>query len=158
MREKYIKQVKKELAVSRKLKNEILRDLNEAFDSAIEHGETEEQIIDRLGMPEDFVENVEETTGFNRAQYKKRRKKLIGICCSCGIAIFCFITVLVARNSTLPDNVIGQADAMTSITVNGSFIFNISTILLIIGLVVAVIAVILIIGLIHRKSIKPWRK
>lgn len=108
MREQYIKQVKKELAVPRKLKNEVLRDLNEAFDSATEHGETEEQVIDRLGTPKDFAENVEETAGFNRAKHQKRRKKLIGICCSCGIAIFCFAAALIARNSALPDNVIGQ--------------------------------------------------
>lgn len=152
MREQYIKQVKKELAVPRKLKNEVLRDLNEAFDSATEHGETEKQVIDRLGTPKDFVENIEETTGFNRAKYQKRRKQFIGICCSCGIAIFCFAVALIAKKSALPDNVIGQADAMTSITVGSSFPFDISTVLLIIGFVFAVIAAVLIVGLIHKKK------
>lgn len=152
MREEYIKQVKKKLAVSHKQKYEILRDLNEAFDSAAENGETEKQVIDRLGTPNDFVENIEETIGFNRAQYRKRGKTTIGIVCSCAIAIFCFIAALIARSSTLPDNVIGQADAVTSITVSGSFPFDISTILLIIGFVAVVIAVILIAGLIRKKK------
>lgn len=152
MREQYIKQVKKELAVSRKLKYEILRDLNEAFDSAAEHGETEEQVIDRLGTPKNFVENIEETADFNWAQYRKRRKKLIWICCLCGIAIFCFIAGLIASNSVLPDNVIGQADAMTLITVNGFLPFDISTPLLITGSAFTVVAAILIIGLFRKKK------
>lgn len=152
MRKQYIKQVKKELAVSRRLKNEILRDLNEAFDSATEHGETEEQVIDRLGAPKNFVENIEETAGFNRAQYRKRRKKLIYVCCLCCIAISCFIIGLIAGNSVLPDNIIGQADAMTLISVNGSLPFNMSAYLLITGFVFSVVAAILIVGLFRKKK------
>ena len=152
MRELYIKQVKKELAVSRKLKHEVLRDLNEAFDSAAEHGEAEEQVIDRLGTPKDFVESVEETAGFNQAQHRKRRIKLIAICCSCGIAIFCLIVALIARNSTLSDNVIGQADAMTTITTNHSFSFDIFSVLLIIGFAFTILTVILIADLIRKKK------
>ena len=41
-KEQYIRQVKKALTVPRAKKNEILRDLQEAFDSALEHGETEQ--------------------------------------------------------------------------------------------------------------------
>jgi hypothetical protein len=152
MREEYIKKVKKELAVSRKQKCEIIRDLNEAFDSAKEHGETEKQVIDRLGSPKDFAENIEETIGFNRAKYRKKRKTTIEIGCLCAIAICCFIGALIATSSALPDNVIGQADAMTAITVSGSFPFDISTILLTLGFVVAVIAVILMVGLIRKKK------
>ena len=55
MKERYIKQVKKEfgLCLSRKKRNEIIRDLNEIFASALEHGETEQQVIERLGTPND---------------------------------------------------------------------------------------------------------
>ncbi len=41
MKEQYIKQVEKELNLSRKAKTEVVRDLNEIFASATEHGETE---------------------------------------------------------------------------------------------------------------------
>lgn len=41
-KEQYIRQVKKALTVPRAKKDEILRDLQEAFDSALEHGETEQ--------------------------------------------------------------------------------------------------------------------
>lgn len=54
MRENYIKQVKKGLAVSRKQEKEVIRDLNEAFASALEHGETEQQVIERLGRSKRF--------------------------------------------------------------------------------------------------------
>lgn len=152
MREEYIKKVKKELSVSHNQKHEIIRDLNEAFDSAKEHGETEKQVIDRLGTPKDFAESMEETVGFNRAQYRKRRKKILAIFCSCGLAVFCLISSLVAKNSTLPNNVIGQADAMTQITVNGFWPFDIWSALLIIGLAFAITAVVLIVGLIRKKK------
>ena len=45
MRESYIKQVKKALMLSRKKKAEIMRDLQEAFVSASEHGETDQQVL-----------------------------------------------------------------------------------------------------------------
>ena len=51
MKEQYIKQVEKELSLTRKAKKEVVRDLNEVFASALEHGETEQQVIERLGTP-----------------------------------------------------------------------------------------------------------
>ena len=50
MKEQYIKQVEKELFLPHKVKKEIMRDLNEVFSSALEHGETEQQVIQRLGL------------------------------------------------------------------------------------------------------------
>ena len=43
MKEQYIKQVEKELSLPRKMKKEVVRDLNEVFASAMEHGETEQK-------------------------------------------------------------------------------------------------------------------
>lgn len=56
MKEHYIKQVKRELLISRRQKNDVLRDLDEVFTSAMEHGETEQQVIERLGSPKDFAQ------------------------------------------------------------------------------------------------------
>lgn len=47
MKEQYIKQVEKALHVPCKAKREIVRDLNEIFASAAEHGETEQQVVQR---------------------------------------------------------------------------------------------------------------
>ena len=55
MKKKYIKTVSKHLTVSLKNKKVIIRDLEEMFTSSIEHGETEEQIISRLGNPKEFA-------------------------------------------------------------------------------------------------------
>lgn len=60
----YIKQVKKSLNISHKTKAEILRDLEEAFASAAEHEETEQQVMDRLGTPEEFAESIQEQRAF----------------------------------------------------------------------------------------------
>lgn len=59
MREVYIKQVKKELLLPKKQKQIVLRDLEEMFASAKEHGESEQQVIERLGSPKEFVINTE---------------------------------------------------------------------------------------------------
>lgn len=63
MKEQYIKQVEKELSLTRKAKKEVVRDLNEVFASALEHGETEQQVIERLGTPKEFAENTAEQLG-----------------------------------------------------------------------------------------------
>ena len=60
MKEQYIKLVCKELTVPRRQKKDIIRDLEEAFASAKEHGETEEQVIERLGTPEEFAAGMSE--------------------------------------------------------------------------------------------------
>lgn len=60
MKEQYIRQVEKELNLSRKAKTEVVRDLNEIFNSAVEHGETEQQVIERLGTPQEFANSTAE--------------------------------------------------------------------------------------------------
>ena len=55
MKEQYIKQVEKELSLPHKAKKEVVRDLNEVFASALEHGETEQQVIQRLGTPKELI-------------------------------------------------------------------------------------------------------
>ena len=60
MKEQYIKQVEKELSLPHKAKKEVVRDLNEVFASALEHGETEQQVIQRLGTPKEFADSTAE--------------------------------------------------------------------------------------------------
>lgn len=71
MKEQYIKQVKKELSLPRKMKKEVVRDLNEVFASAMEHGETEQQIIQRLGTPKEFADSTAEQFGIDNTKSKK---------------------------------------------------------------------------------------
>ncbi|HIS47209.1 MAG TPA: hypothetical protein IAB46_06565 [Candidatus Scybalocola faecigallinarum] len=50
MKEDYIRQVQKKLILPGKKKQAIIRDLQEAFESGAEHGESEDQVI-RMSMP-----------------------------------------------------------------------------------------------------------
>ena len=71
MKEQYIKQVEKELSLPRKMKKEVVRDLNEVFASAMEHGETEQQVIQRLGTPKEFADSTAEQFGIDNTKSKK---------------------------------------------------------------------------------------
>ena len=88
MKEQYIKQVEKELSLPRKMKKEVVRDLNEVFASAMEHGETEQQIIQRLGTPKEFADSTaehhiekKERYHFYSCRARYRGCCLFGICC-----------------------------------------------------------------------------
>lgn len=70
-KEQYIRQVKKALTGPRAKKDEILRDLQEAFDSALEHGETEQDVIERLGPPAEFAGDIEDQRGIKRKKHGK---------------------------------------------------------------------------------------
>ena len=87
-KEQYIRQVKKALTVPRAKKDEILRylqpitggetggiprDLQEAFDSALEHGETEQDVIEQLGPPAEFAGDIEDQRGIKRKNTGKQR-------------------------------------------------------------------------------------
>lgn len=142
MRENYIKQVKKALAVSQKQKKEVIRDLNEAFASALEHGETERQVIERLGSPKDFAGNIHEQLGIDCAA-RWKRKKLLHITITAVIAAAAFSASFLIKALKTPINVIGQADAMTSIKVDGAAI---DPILLFLLLGTAALAVVIILA------------
>lgn len=149
MRESYIKQVKKALMLSRKKKAEIMRDLQEAFVSASEHGETDQQVIDRLGTPEDFVASIHEQFGINSEEVEKRRNRShIGIALIIALAAFAISAAI--HFSKTPSNTIGQADAMTSIQISGTGI-DFAVLFLVFGLIAVLITVILVIKYIHKR-------
>ena len=139
MKEEYIKQVSKNLHISMKAKNEIIRDLDEIFDSAPENGETEQQVIDRLGAPKEFAENVSgqtEKKNYSAGNLRGIVLMAIAIC----IAVIAFVVYGIIQSETVPQNAIGQANAMTNIQVEG-FGINIPFIILIIGIISVAFAV-----------------
>lgn len=150
MKKQYIKQVKRELSVTRRAKKEIIRDLEEVFASALEHGENETQVMERLGSPKDFAENMEEQIGFDRAGYRNRNK-LIQIVCSFATALMFFVIYIVVKALQIPKNVIGQADSMTGIKIEAPFILNSLSIIVILGIVALIVAIVLTIKYIHTK-------
>ena len=58
MKERYIKQVKNRLLLSREAEASVLAGLRESFASAAEHGEGEAETIARLGPPRQFADEV----------------------------------------------------------------------------------------------------
>ena len=144
MKEQYIKQVEKELHLSRKAKAEVVRDLNEIFASAVEHGETEQQVIERLGTPKEFADSTAEQFGVDNAASQKR-KGIVSSVTALLIAVAAFVIYATTKSGKVPDGAIGQADAMTNIQVEGAFPFDASQIILLVGLIAAAFAVIQIV-------------
>lgn len=141
MKEHYIKQVKRELLISRRQKNDVLRDLDEVFTSAMEHGETEQQVIERLGSPKDFAISTEEQLGIDRTALRKRNN-IIFIIISIGVSVLAFVLFGTLHSKQLPDGVIGQADAMTNIRINGTGAIDPSLIFLAIGITAIIVLIV----------------
>ena len=139
--ENYIRQVKKALAVSGRVKKEVLRDLKEIFASAREHGESEEQVIDRLGSPEEFADNINEQMGVSRTErFRLRRRRQIAI-----ISVFAVLALamgLLLRFSPVPEDAIGYSDSMTSIKIESAGL-DIQMLLVVMGIAAMAVAVIM---------------
>lgn len=149
MKEQYMRQVKKELHLSRKEKMEVLRDLNEIFASAVEHGETEQQVIERLGTPKDFADSTAEQFGIDNTASQKR-KGIMASVAALLIAAVSFVIYATAKSGRTPEDAIGQADAMTNIQVQGLG-FGILQIILGVGVIAVAFAVIQIIRAVCKK-------
>lgn len=140
MKEQYMKQAEKELHLPRKVKKDIIRDLNEIFDSALENGETEQQVIDRLGTPEEFAESIAEQSGIDLVASKKCREIILSVIVL-AVAVIAFVLYGTIQAGNMPQGAIGQADAVTSLKIDGTLGIDLSVVLLVIGIAAAVAAV-----------------
>lgn len=148
MNENYIKQVKRALRAPLKRKNEIIRDLDELFTASREHGESEAQLIKRLGAPEKFARDMETRLGITRI---RRRNTAIAAAILAVMAAAAIILWAVARTERPPEGAIGGADAMTSIFVISNAGFDMPTALVIFAAIAALAATALMILLRRRK-------
>ena len=149
MKDEYITQVRKMLSVSRKKKAEITRDLEEIFASAHEHEESEQEVIDRLGSPQDYVESIQ-------AQFENRHrginKNLLPLCIISLVGILCLVIsaiCFIIRANT--KGIIGQATSTTSIVLNTSQYSWLPMALLALGIMIVVFVIIRIIKTIKRR-------
>lgn len=149
MKEEYIKQVEKELFLPRKAKKEVMRDLNEAFASALEHGETEQQVIQRLGTPKEFADSTAEQFGIDNTSSKKH-KGIISALVALITAAIAFSIYAVTQLGKVPEGTIGQANATTNIQIQGALGIDVSQITLAVGFAAAIIAILLIIRTIRK--------
>ena len=90
--------------------------MNEVFASAMEHGETEQQIIQRLGTPKEFADSTAEQFGIDNTKSKKRNG-IISTLAALVIAVAAFSVYAVTQSGKVPEGAIGQADATTNIQI-----------------------------------------
>lgn len=138
MKKQYIRQVRKDLHILRSAKTEVVRDLQEIFASAAEHGESEQQVAERLGTPREFADRTAEQFGFDPAA-RRRRNRLLQIAISLAVAA-AFALYAAAAAQRVPPGAIGQADAMTNIRVEGAG-FDVTLLLLAAGILAAAFAI-----------------
>ncbi len=150
MKEQSVEQVEKELSLPHKAKKEVVRDLNEVFASALEHGETEQQVIQRLGTPKEFADSTAEQFGIDNASSKKRKGIISALVAL--VAVVAFSIYAVTRLGKAPEGAIGQADATTNIQIESALGFDVLQIILAVGFAAAVIAALLIIRTIHKNQ------
>ena len=101
MKKQYIRQVRKDLHIPRSAKTEVVRDLQEIFASAAEHGESEQQVAERLGTPREFADRTAEQFGFDSAA-RRRRNRLIQIAISLAVAAAAFALYAAAAAQRVP--------------------------------------------------------
>lgn len=146
MKKQYIRQVRKDLHIPRSAKAEVVRDLQEIFASAAEHGESEQQVAERLGTPREFADRTAEQFGFDPAA-RRRRNRLLQIAISLAVAA-AFALYAAAAAQRVPPGAIGQADAMTNIRVEGAG-FDVTLLLLAAGILAAAFAILQLIRAAH---------
>lgn len=139
MSKRYIREVSRALCLPKRRRREVLRDLQEIFESAAEHGETEAQVIARLGTPQEFAQNAMEELGVDPGA-RLRRRRLLAVVLPLLLALACAGAAWILRAQLPPENVIGGADAMTGIQVVGSASFTLWQALLAAGGVAALCA------------------
>ena len=143
MKDQYIMQVRKMLSVSQKKKHEIIRDLEEIFASAREHEESDQEVIDRLGSPQDYVESIQAQLEIRPRSIKKNLlpvyiASFIGI-----LFLVIFAISFIVRTKT--KGIIGQAVSTTSIVLNTSLYSWLPIKLLALGIMIMIAVMIRII-------------
>lgn len=152
MKDQYIREVEKMIPLPNRAKREVLRDLEEAFASAAEHGETEEQVIQRLGSPKEFAENLNEQINFERfTQEHKKRKQMLMIICTFIFSMLLFGIYAVLKAVTLThkiEGIIGGADGLTAIFVASAGV-DVSLVVVALGIAAFAVSILLTIRYIY---------
>ena len=99
-RETYIRKVKKQLDCSVKEKEEIVRDLQEIFDSGKEHGKSESQIIKQLGKPQAYAQAL----GCGRQTMPLSGKRKVAVVFLAVGGLFCLYALGESLRFRMPKN------------------------------------------------------
>lgn len=151
MKDEYIRQVEQRLPLAGRKKKEIVRDLREIFASAAEHGETERDVIDRLGTPRDFAARAAEELGGN-ALRRKNQRRLWSIAVSLVLAAAVFAAGICIQIGKVPAGAIGYADGLTHIQIERAFAVDMPQILLWAGAALTVFAAVQFVCLMYKRG------
>ena len=149
MKEQYMMQVEKALPLPHGRRKEVIRDLQEVFASALEHGETEQEVIARLGSPTELAKNIAEQ--FGAAPRRRKTGTLLVPVFFFLAAAACLGLFLAVQLHRTPENIIGQGSAMTSILLSSPLSLDIPGLLMTVGIASLIIAVISAIKLYRQK-------
>ena len=120
----YIKSVSRKLHLPEMLKQTVLEDLKESFDAAYECGESTESVIERLGTPRDFVDEVLQSADLSEKQrvYLSRAKVVNhAIVTFATIASVFTIYYVIRYLRMMTIGVIGYSDSPTEIQILSDF-------------------------------------
>ena len=130
-------------------KREIRRDLSEIFSSGAEHGESCQEIIARLGPPEEFAKCISDEIGVPYGS-RSTLSLILGLCSMAFGIILTAIYMVTSTISGIPTTafgVIGGADGPTQIYLTSNF----EPLLLVVGLIFISLSIFLIAKYIKRR-------
>lgn len=149
MKERYIRQVRRSLRLPHKAKKAVARDLTEIFDSALEHGETEQAVVERLGTAQEFAAEAEKQLRDGGGAHWRWGEFL-----TCLVAVAASITAFgayaIAKAEKRPVEVIGGAGSLTNIQIEAAYGVDVSAIILAFGIAASTIAAAQIIRTVKR--------
>lgn len=120
----YVRQAAHRLHLPRGMKRAVLDGLVESFESAREHGETEENVIARLGSPRAFAREAlqsAELTESQRSCIRRERSLRMAaiVCAACILIMGGALTVRAVAEAVFRQTVIGYTNVPTQILVTG---------------------------------------
>ena len=149
MKERYIRQVRRSLRLPHKAKEAVARDLTEIFDSALEHGETEQAVVKRLGTAQEFAAEAEKQLRDGGGAHW-RWGEFLTCLVAVAVSITAFGACAIAKADKRPVEVIGGAESLTNIRLEAAYGVDISAIIFAFGMIAAAIAAAQIIRTVKR--------
>lgn len=115
-KKQYIKKVVKLLGCSRQQKRKIQLDLENDIEMALKQGESLEDIIQRMGAPEEVAREFNENMGVQPPRsHKKMIIIIIGLLVGVGLAVFLFIRSMIPEYTDLQDSSYFQQEQVAQI-------------------------------------------
>lgn len=115
-KKQYIKKVIRLLGCSRQQKRKIQLDLENDIEMALKQGESLEDIIQRMGAPEEVAREFNENMGVQPTRsHKKMIIIIIGLLVGVGLAVFLFIRSMIPEYTDLQDSSYFQQEQVAQI-------------------------------------------